>query len=578
LQSDLQTSNFTIYEKADRIGGTWFHNRYPQAACDVQSHLYSVSFEPKLDWSETYAPAKEICEHLEGVARKHNVLPFIQCGVEMIGAEWQAESQTWKVALKRLDDAKDGRPSLKKEKVEHAGIVFYEECNFLLLCGGGLHFPNVPQFKGMEKFKGQILHTASYPEHQDLAGKRVAVVGTGASGIQLVQGIGDVVEQLVVYQRTPGWILPKNQYKYSLIHQSLLKLPLVALAYRAIIYSYAELITFRLMYQGSPLNRRVEKMLVDWYKEQVRDPVLRAKITPNYKVGCKRLLPATTYLQVLQQPNVTLETDPIQEFGEHGLITTSADGSQNEIPVDVVILATGFDINGFGPMVPIRGSKLTLQQTWTELGGAEAYLNVTQFGFPNLFLTLGPNSGTGHMSAINTIECQVTYILDLMRQCREEGVRSVDVNPGIQQQWSDFQQAELDKFVWHSQPGCNSWYRGGKNSGKSTVLMPMSATRYWWRLKSANLSDYHVHLDISCAPSSFGRAMTVLKRWFKLVARTGSLVIGGWAGAYVVRQIFQRMSSTGVIFKMLSWFKMPLILYVGLWWSLETVKVLDRLL
>jgi cation diffusion facilitator CzcD-associated flavoprotein CzcO len=525
IQKVLHSINFVIYEKSDAAGGTWFHNRYPQAACDVQSHLYSISFERKLDWSESYSPASEICDYLQDVAKKHNVMPFVEFGVEMIGAEWQKDTQTWKVALKRLRNAKDGRPGLRRDNLD--GDDFFDECNFLILGGGGLHFPNVPHFVGMESFKGDILHTASFPDNFSFVDKRVAVVGTGASGVQVVQGVADEVKELVIYQRTPGWILPKNQYRYTSFHKALLKLPLVELMYRWFLYLYADLVVFKVMYQGAPLNKWFTDMMLAWYKQEIQDDALREKITPKYPLGCKRILPTINYLQILQRKSTRLVTDPIQSFGEGGIVTKGKDGT-SEIAVDVIVLATGFETNGMGPNVPIQGPDASLKEIWSGLGGPEAYLNVTQSGMPNLFFTLGPNSGTGHMSAMNTIECQVDYILDLIRQCRDEGIRSVDAKEHLQREWSQFQQTQLDKFVWHAQPGCNSWYRGGANEGKSSVLLPMSATEYWWKIRRADLKSYNIVKDPLAVPTSTDRLLMKLKRLF------------GW--------------------------RYPIMFYVALWW------------
>ena len=435
-------NDFAILEKADDVGGTWRDNHYPGCACDVQSHLYSFSFEPNPNWSRMYAPQPEIKKYLQHCARKYGLLSHIQFGQAVKQAVYEEEHKLWRI------ETAAGKTLTARVVV--SGM-------------GGLSTPAYPNIKGLNKFKGVKFHSQDWQHDYDLAGKRVAVIGTGASAIQFVPQIVPKVAHLDLYQRTPPWIMPKPDREISSAERTLFKLaPKSQETIRNAIYLQLE---SRVL--GFVLNPRVMKLpelqARRHIRQAIKDPVLRKKVTPDYAFGCKRVLISNDYLPSLAQPNVDVITHGIKEVRANSII--GDDGVER--PIDAIIFGTGFKAQDPIPRGAIFGKGgVDLLDTWQQ--GAQAYLGSTMSGFPNLFLLMGPNTGLGHSSMVFMIESQVAYVMDFLKQMNKHGWKEVDVKADQQQRFNDDLQQKLGSAVWST--GCKSWYVN--DSGKNTTLWP----------------------------------------------------------------------------------------------------------
>lgn len=450
--------DISLFEKADKIGGTWRDNTYPGVACDVPSHLYSLSFAPKADWSRVFSPGGEIQSYLESVAEDYDLTPHLMFGAELATAEWRAVE--WHLTFK------DGRTST---------------VDFLINGMGGLHIPRFPDVPGQDDFAGVSYHTAQWNHAHDLSGKRVAVIGTAASAIQLIPEIVDKVEHLDVYQRTPNYIMPRPFTRYSESwKKAFARFPWLEKLHRLQIYLMFEM-RFPLFRMSSFWQRRSKRMFIKHLEDQVQDPNLREKLIPDYPVGCKRILASDTYLPALQRDNVDLITSGVDRITAEGIV--AADGSHRK--VDTIIYATGFK-----PWDQINGITITGRDGLTMndylAGGIRAHKTVTMPGFPNLFMLLGPNSALGHNSVIIMIEAQVKYILQAIKATCDSGARSVEAKPEAADAYDAKLQKDLAGTVWAGH--CSSWYQG--EDGRIYTLWPWSTMRYMKDMKRFNSSDY----------------------------------------------------------------------------------------
>ena len=421
--------NVTVFERGERIGGVWHHNTYPGAACDVPSHLYEFSFAPNPRWSRRYAPQAEIQAYLEDVARRHGVLDRIRTSTEVLDARWDAERATW--ALQTSDGP--------------------HEADVLITACGQLSVPTVPAIPGLDSFAGPAFHTARWRHDVDLEGRRVAVVGTGCSAIQVVPAIQPIVAQVDVYQRSPGWTIPKMDHAYSERAQRLFaRFPVLQRMDRAAIFAFMELgaaaMTGRrwLLAPARALARRQITKAID-------DPELRAKVTPRDEIGCKRLMLTDEWYPTLTRPNVELVADRIAEVTATGLRTE--DGVER--PADVLILATGCKSHGFVAPMQIAGAGgRTLAREWAPV--PRAYLGMSVPGFPNLFLLYGPNTNGGTGSVIYTIEAGMGHVIAALDELAHAGARSIEVRPEAAETFDRELRSALAGTVWHS--GCTNWY------------------------------------------------------------------------------------------------------------------------
>lgn len=466
--------DFVILEKDDGVGGTWRANTYPGAACDVQSHLYSFSFEPNPNWSNMFAEQKEILAYLEHCADKYQLRPHLRCNVEVTSASYDGAG-AWHVTLANGEKLKS---------------------RFLVSGCGGLSRPAYPNIPGLDTFQGTKFHTARWRHDYDLTGKTVAVVGTGASAIQVVPSIVDRVKKLKVFQRTPPWIMPKPDRVIGANEKRMYaRFPRLQKLQRARLYSMLEARAIGFVVAPKVMEQ-VEKQALAYLEERVASPALRQKLTPNYRIGCKRVLMSNDYFEALQRPNAELLTDGIREVRAHSVI--SNDG--NEHPVDAIVLATGFQAaDAVAPFAVSGKGGVDLTEEW--LDGAEAYLGTTVSKFPNLFLVTGPNTGLGHSSMVYMIESAIQYALGAILHARANGLQAVEVRREVQDRYNRELQERLKKTVWAT-GGCVSWYMTA--SGKNTTLWPGFTFQYRKATQRFDAENYDCVANSAAKTSAAG--------------------------------------------------------------------------
>ncbi len=466
--------NFTILEQADEVGGTWRDNQYPGAACDVESHLYSFSFEPNPDWSRTFASQPEILDYLLACTERFGLRPFIRFGKSVTRATFDEDAGYWAV------DTADGETLRARA---------------LVLCCGGLSRPAYPDIPGLSSFEGQVFHSARWDRGAAIDGKKVGVIGTGASAIQIVPSIAPQVDKLYVFQRTPPWILPKDDRPLSGRTRAFFRrAPLLQRLARLAIYWRREALAIGFVF-WPPLLALAERIARRDLSRRIADPELRAKLVPTYAMGCKRILPTNDYYSTLTRSHVELVTESIASVRAHSIVTQ--DGKER--PLDVMVLATGFRASE--PVAPFEvvGSRgCRLDEVWR--AGAEAYLGTTVSGFPNLFFIVGPNTGLGHGSMIFMIESQAQYILSSLQAMRARDLKTLEVRSDVQREYNELLRARIRKSVWAS--GCKSWYQ--TRDGKNTTLWPGFTFEFRMKTRRFEASDYDLRFKDQGA--TLGRA------------------------------------------------------------------------
>ena len=471
LQEDGQT-DFLVVEKGPDVGGTWRDNTYPGAACDVPSQLYSFSFAPNPDWTMSFSPQPEIQAYIQKVAQRSGVLDRFVFDTAMEDARWDEEAQQWEVRTTR-------------------GTV---TATTLIVGAGGLSEPRLPEIDGIEDFQGELFHSARWDHDVDLAGKRVAVIGTGASAIQIVPQLQKVASHLDVYQRTAPYVLPRNDRKYTRVEQFLFRhVPGVQKAYRTAIYwgreSYVPGFTLQ-----PKLAAPAKKLALGNLAKGVKDPELRARATPTFEIGCKRILISNDYYPALDSPNVDLVTDPIAKITGDAIVTS--DGVER--PIDVLVVATGFFTTELPIAEHIRGrGGVSLADTWRDAGMA-AYKGTTVHGFPNMFMIVGPNTGLGHSSMVFIIESQVEYIRDAIRTMALHRYAAVEPAAEAQQDWNAEIQRRMKRTVWNT-GGCSSWYLD--RHGRNTVLWPRTTFSFRQALGEFDVAAYDVSAPAASTPT-----------------------------------------------------------------------------
>ncbi|MBN3753522.1 NAD(P)/FAD-dependent oxidoreductase [Paraburkholderia sp. Tr-20389] len=442
----LGYTSVTIYEAAGELGGTWRDNVYPGAACDVPSHLYSFSFEANPAWSRAFSHQHEILAYLKHCARKYQVDSAIQFNARVMAARFDEARLVW-----QLDIARNG---------VHETV----EADIVIAASGPLSRPAMPRIDGIDAFNGKIFHSARWDHDYPLEGKRVAVIGTGASAIQFVPQIQPRVAQLLLFQRTAPWIMPKPDKPIGDRARWLFKhLPFTQRFVRSAIYWQMESRGIAFFVNPRLVNPAM-KFARSYLQRRVKDPALRAKITPDYRLGCKRVLLSSDYYPALRQPNVDVVTTPIRTVVHDGIVT--ADGVHH--PVDAIICGTGFQVNDVGAPFDVSGiGGADLGALWLR-DGPEAYLGTSIADFPNFFMMAGPNTGLGHNSMIYMIESQVQYIADCLRELRRRGARTMNLRADVQRAFNERLQLDMRQTVWAS--GCHSWYQ--TKSGKVTAIWP----------------------------------------------------------------------------------------------------------
>jgi cation diffusion facilitator CzcD-associated flavoprotein CzcO len=453
--------DFVILERAGDLGGTWRDNTYPGCQCDVESNLYSYSFAPSPRWSRTYAPQAEIWEYLRSCARKFELEKHLRYRHEVQSATWDDAAALWRIETT-------------------AGLF---SAGVLVAATGPLSEPSIPAIPGLAEFAGPRFHSAAWDHGVDLAGKRVAVIGTGASAIQFVPRIQPKAAQLYLFQRTPPWVLPHRDRPVRGLAQALYRtVPGWQRLVRSFDYWSRELFVIPFM-KPSP-NSLPERLARTHLERQVSDPVLRARLTPRYAIGCKRILISNAYYPAIQEPNVELVTDDIREVRVRSIVT--GDGHERE--VDVIILATGFRVTEtpFAGRVTGRAGKRLADQ-WSP--SPAAYRGIAVAGFPNLFLLLGPNTGLGHTSVLVMVEAQLRYVMGCLRHLDRTGMSAIEVRREAQDGFNADVQSRLRDTVWNA-GGCRSWYLD--SSGRNTTIWPGMTWPYVRMLRRFDPAAYHL--------------------------------------------------------------------------------------
>ncbi|MEU8631212.1 NAD(P)/FAD-dependent oxidoreductase [Amycolatopsis sp. NPDC048633] len=456
--------DYVILEKATEVGGTWRDNSYPGCACDVQSHMYSFSYEQNPDWSRSFSPQPEIFDYLKGVADKYRLREKIRFGVELTGAHWDEQARRWTATTK------DGREFVAQ---------------FLVSGVGGLHIPQVPQLPGIAKFKGQTWHSAQWNHEYDLRGKKVAVVGTGASAVQFVPKIAPDVAELTLFQRTPPWIMPKPDHAMPSWAQTLFKrVPGTQRLYRNALYWFLE--ARAIGFNGHPAIMKAGELIAKRnIAKGIKDSVLRKKVTPDYTMGCKRVLISNDYYPALDRPNVDVNTSGIKEVKAHSIVDSA--GVEHE--VDAIVYGTGFKVTDALEYLDITGiDGRDLAKEWAA-EGMQTHKGIAVSGFPNLFFLLGPNTALGHNSVVFMIESQSRYVVDAIKLAGSRDAAALDVRPGVQDKFQRDIQDKLVKGVW-TQGGCKSWYLDAK--GVNRTIWPGFTWRYWLETRKVDPADFEL--------------------------------------------------------------------------------------
>ncbi len=459
LQAGIDS--FTIFERAPEIGGTWRDNGYPGAACDVPSHAYSLSFEQNPGWTRRFSPSAEIQAYLLGLVEKWGLRSRLRLDTEIVAARFDEEEGQWTLESSRGESA---------------------TARVVISCVGGLVDPALPEIEGLASFSGEIFHTARWNHACDLTGRRVAVIGTGASAVQVVPEIAPRVARLSVFQRTPAWVVPKLDRRYSERARRLFaRFPLLLRASRFLQQAQAELQGPMIFLDSPRLSALGERMSLRHLRAQVADPALREKLRPRFQFGCKRILLSDDYWATFERPNVELVTEPIARIAPSGIETR--DGARREL--DAIVLATGFALGlANAPFRVIGRGGRSLDEAWSD--GASAYKGMSVSGFPNWFILMGPNTGPGHTSVLLYTEAQIEHVLGAIRRLRGEGLRSIEVRREAQERWNAGIQGRMKHMVWSS--GCKSWYLSEDGSNHS--LYPGFATEYVLRTRRFDARDY----------------------------------------------------------------------------------------
>jgi cation diffusion facilitator CzcD-associated flavoprotein CzcO len=454
-------TDVTVYEKADRLGGTWRDNTYPGISCDVPSHLYSYSFAPNPDWTHTFSPGPEILAYFENVARQGGVDALIRYGTEVRRLEYDGAG--WRVGTSA------GRP-------DRADVV--------IAATGVLHHPRYPDIDGLDQFDGPAFHSARWDHDVKLAGARVGVIGTGSSAVQMVCALADTVGELRLFQRTPQWILEvpnppiddEDRARYRTDPAVMTQLR------RELGSGFVEAFANAVVDASSPQLQLLQNLGLANLEDHVRDPALRGKLRPDYRAGCKRLIISPNFYQSIQRPNAHLVTERIRRIEPRGVCT--ADGELHEL--DVLVLATGFRVDRFlRPMEVVGRGGVRLDDVWAQR--PFAYMAVSVPDFPNLFMLNGPNGPVGNFSLVDVAEAQFTYVLQLVDLLARGRCREVSPSSQAMTRFETERADAARNTVWMT--GCRSWYLDDRGI---PAVWPWSFTRFRAAMARPVLDDYQL--------------------------------------------------------------------------------------
>ncbi|MDX1496330.1 MAG: NAD(P)/FAD-dependent oxidoreductase [Salinisphaeraceae bacterium] len=451
-----------ILERGKALGGTWRDNQYPGAACDIPSNLYSYSFAMNPNWTRGFSGSQEILDYMNQLAREHDLASLIRFNTNVTELVYDEQAALWSV------------------HTEQGGVL---RARTVVSASGPLSNASLPDIPGIDSYSGHKVHSARWDHDYDFHGKRVAVIGTGASAVQIVPELVKVADKVKVFQRTPGWVLPMPDFSKPKWNRSLFDmLPLTQKAVRQLLYMVHESMALGIIWK-SPLTKMLEQVALAYLHMQVKDPWLRRQLTPDFTIGCKRVLMSSDYFPALAQPNCELVSWPIATLSEKGIRT--AEGLEHQ--VDCIVFATGFDVAKHGSPYPVTGMNgRQLNDEWAR--GPQAYKSVNVSGYPNLFLTFGPNSGPGHNSALVYMESQIEYIVTGIRKILDNNFKSLDVRPEAQLEYNKGIQKRLRRTNWSS--GCKSWYIS--EDGFNATMYPGFATQFRRQMKRFRLDHYQV--------------------------------------------------------------------------------------
>ncbi|MEU7505860.1 flavin-containing monooxygenase [Streptomyces lavendulae] len=456
-------TDFVVLERADSVGGTWRDNSYPGCACDVPSHLYSFSFAPNPDWPRTFSGQPAIREYLEHVADVFGLRRHIRLNHEVRMMRWDADELRWEIETSGGDLTAD----------------------VVVSATGPLSDPKMPEIPGLAEFPGKVFHSARWDHDYDLRGKRVAMIGTGASAIQIVPAIAPEVERLTLFQRTPPWVMPRTDRAITAVERWLHRqLPFTRAARRGLLWGIRELQVSAFTKRPNQLGL-IESLAKANMARSIKDPALLAKLTPSYRIGCKRILLSSEYYPALARPDVDLVASGLKEI--RGSVLVAADGTETE--VDAIIFGTGFHVTDMPIADRVVGADgKTLADAWKD--GMQALRGATAAGFPNWMTIIGPNTGLGNSSMILMIESQLNYMADYMRQLGVLGGRTaLAARPSAVNQWNRRVQARMERTVWNT-GGCTSWYLDAQ--GRNTTVWPGTTGEFRKETRSVDLSEYEV--------------------------------------------------------------------------------------
>lgn len=451
-----------VLERADRVGGTWRDATYPGAACDIPSLLYSFSFAKNPNWSRSYSPSQEIRQHIEDLVERFDLAEQLRFGVNVTAMAFDRRDGVWEVE-------------------SESGETFVARA--VVAASGPLANASLPKIRGIDSFEGHKILSARWDHDYDLTGKRVAVVGTGASAIQIIPELVKVADSVKVFQRTPGWVLPRVDLPTPRLAKAAFQAaPVVQQAARSALYLGHEAAATGLVWD-TPVTTLIQRLGTAHLRLAVKDPWLRRQLTPDFRAGCKRMLMSSDYYPALQEDNCKLVTWPIATLSPGGIRTS--DGIEHGL--DCIVFATGYDVQLGGPPYPVTGlDGRVLQHEWS--GRAQAHKSMSVHGYPNLFLATGPNSGPGHNSLLVYVQGQIEYAVSGIRTILEKDLRYLDVRRDVQTAYNERIQHRLRRTTWMS--GCSSWYL--TEDGFNASMYPGFATQYLRQMRNFRLADYEV--------------------------------------------------------------------------------------
>ncbi|WP_367125172.1 flavin-containing monooxygenase [Streptomyces phytohabitans] len=465
-------TDFVVLERRDSVGGTWRDNSYPGCACDVPSHLYSFSFAPNPEWPRTFSGQRHIRAYLEGVAETFGLRPHLRLSTEVHRMTWDTEEFHWVIETERATLTAD----------------------FVVSATGPLSDPKIPDIPGLDTFEGKVFHSAQWDHDYDLRGKRVAMVGTGASAIQIVPSIAPETERLTVFQRTAPWVMPRVDRRITGPERWLHgRVPVTGTLRRGVLWGIRELQVGAFTKRPEQLGL-VEKLASRHMTKSISDPELRRKLTPDYRIGCKRILLSNAYYPALARPDVDVVASGLKEV--RGSTLVAADGTETE--ADAIIFGTGFHVTDMPIADRIKGADgTTLAEAWRD--GMKALRGCTAVGFPNFMTVIGPNTGLGNSSMILMIESQLNYMVDYLRQLDTFGGRAAfEPRAAAVDAWNDHVQDRMERTVW-STGGCDSWYLDA--NGRNTTVWPGTTGEFRRLTRRLDLSEYDVRRAPSPAPA-----------------------------------------------------------------------------